>query len=258
MNMLANYKAELAAFQRLFEPPCPHRIVMYLGKESGVGKTELMTACRALVPDSICHVAMDLRGTTTTVTEILSRTVVRLGGLAKLQNFAARLATLSRVPALNLADNTLKGTQNQIEVVVQNTAPVDRRERYEQLTDAWFADLAAMNPSLLLMLDTFEQANQEVQDWIGGPLLGRAADTPALRLALAGQQLPELRLDWKHCCQVFELYGVKEAEDWLPVVNDLGYWVPVEPPLTYLAGICHARNGNPGEIMKVIKTFPRR
>jgi hypothetical protein len=256
--MLANYKDELAAFQRLLESQCCRRIVMYRGKESGIGKTELMTVCRELVPDGMCHVAMDLRGTTTTVTEILSRTVVRLGGLAKLQNFAARLTMLSRVPALNLADNTLKGTQNQIEVVVQNAAPVDRLDRYEQLTDAWFADLAVANRPLLLMLDTFEQANQEVQDWIGGPLLGRAADTPALRLALAGQQLPEPRLDWKHCCEVFELYGVREAVEWLPVVDNLGYRIPVEPTLTFLAGICHARNGNPGEIMKIIKGFPRK
>jgi hypothetical protein len=257
MKVFANYEKERAAFRGLLEPQCRQRIVMYRG-ESGSGKSALMTACRALVPDEMCHVAMDLRGTTTTVTEILSRTVVKLGGMEKLRNFAARLAVLSRVPALNMADNTLKGTQNQIEVVIQNTAPVDRRERYEQLTEAWFADLVEAERPLLLILDTFEQANEEVHDWICGPLLARAADIALLRVALAGKQVPEPRIDWVHCCEVFDLYGVKDAEHWLPVVEALGYRVPMEPPLTYLAAICHALNGHPAQIIQIIKTFPRK
>jgi hypothetical protein len=41
------------------------------------------------------------------------------------------------------------------------------------------------------------------------------------------------------------------------VTAGLGYRVPVEPALVYLAGICRAMNGNPGEIKKIIRTFPR-
>jgi hypothetical protein len=257
MKVFANYEKERAAFRGLLEPQCRQRIVMYRG-ESGSGKTSLMTACQTLVPNEMCHVAMDLRGTATTVTEILSRTVVKLGGLGKLRHLTARLAALSRVPALNLADNTLRGTQNQIEVVVQNTAPVDRRERYEQLTDAWFADLAEAEQPLLLILENFDQANEDVHDWICGPFLARAAETVALRVALTGKRVPESRIDWARCCQVFDLYGVKEAEHWLPVVEALGYRVPMEPPLTYLAAICHALNGHPAQIIQIIKTFPRK
>lgn len=256
--MLANYKREVAAFQQLLQPKCNNRIVMYHGKESGIGKTELLGFCRKQIPEEMCYLVMDLRGTATTVTEILSRSVDKLGGLAKLKNFSSRLTQLSRVPSLNLEDNTLKGTRNQIEVVVQNTAPLDKQERYEQLTEAWFADLATIQNPMLLMFDAFEQANQEVKDWISGPLLGRLPDNMMLRLALAGQELPEQRLDWKHCCDVYGLYGVTEAQAWLPVVDYLGFRVPVEPAEIYLAGICHALKGNPGEIMKFIKTFPRK
>jgi hypothetical protein len=257
MSTLANYREQQAAFAALLEPHCERRILMFRG-ESGSGKTALMTACRASVMLDVSHLAMDLRGSTVNVPEILSRSVIRLGGLAKLRNFTARVAALSRVPALNLADNTLKGTQNQIEVVVKDAGPIEREERYVQLTEAWFQDLEQIERPLLMILDTYEQANQEVQDWIGGPLLGRAADTHALRVALAGQQVPDTRIDWSHCCEIHDLYGVKEAHHWLPVVEALGYRVPVEPPEVYLAGICLAREGNPGEIMKIIKTFPRR
>ena len=181
MSVLANYQEERAAFWRLFDPDCQQRIVMYQG-ESGSGKSTLIEACRTLMPPNVRHLAMDLRGSAVPVTEILSRTVLKMGGLAKLPHFSQRVASLSRVPSLNLADNTLKGTQNQIEVVVNNTELEDRQERYVQLTEAWFEDLTQQNQPLLLMLDTFEQANQDVRDWIGGSLLGRAADTKALRI----------------------------------------------------------------------------
>ena len=83
--MLANYKDELAAFQRLLESQCCRRIVMYRGKESGIGKTDDDRLQRAGSRwDVPCGDGLE-SGTTTTVTEILSRTVVRLGGLAKLK-----------------------------------------------------------------------------------------------------------------------------------------------------------------------------
>lgn len=257
MSMLANYQDERAAFRRLLEQPCKRRIVMYRGA-SGCGKTSLIEACRALLPPGFCHVPMDLRGSAMNVGEILSRAVVKMGGLPNLPNFSRRLASLSQVPSLNLADNTLEGTQNQINVVVRNAALPERQERYVQLTGAWFEDLAKRDQPLLLMLDTFEQANEEVRDWVGSSLLGRVEDTPALRVLLSGQTVPEKRIDWSHCCQVFDLYGVKEAEHWLPVVEALGHRVPVEPPLTFMAGICHAHNGHPDSIVKTIKTFPRK
>lgn len=257
MNKLANYHAERAAFKRLFESGCAKRIVMYCG-ESGSGKTALMEACRELVPTNMPCVQMDLRGSTTNVTEILSRTVVKLGGLQKLPSFSGRLASLSGVPALNLADNTLKGTENQIQVVIHNTAPMERQERYSRLTEAWFDDVEQARLPLLLMLDTFNDANQEVCDWISGPLLGRAADTESLRIVISGKTLPDKRIDWSRCCEVHELYGVREAEHWLPVIEHLGLRVPAASPLDYLAGVCAALNGNPGEILKHIKTFPRK
>jgi hypothetical protein len=257
MNSLANYERERHAFQALLDPRCERRILMFRGA-SGSGKTALMGACRALVLSKLPYVAIDLRGTTVNVPEILSRSVVKLGGLPQLPGLARRLEALARVPSLSLADNTLSGTQSWIEVVIQNTVPVERGERYVQLTEAWLADLEQQERSLLLLLDTFERASQEVQDWIGGPLLGRTADTGVLWVALAGQRVPEARIDWEHCCQVLDLYGVWEAEHWLPVVEALGHRVPVDPPLAYLAGICHAHEGHPGRILQTIRAFPRR
>lgn len=258
MTTLANYHAEREAFRSLLDPACERRILMFRG-ESGSGKSTLMgSSCRAAADGPFPFLAVDLRGTTTNVPEILSRSVVKLGGLQRLPRLAERLRSLSQVPSLNLADNTLEGTQNQINVVVRNRAPVEREERYVQLTDAWFEDLGEAESPLLLLFDTYEQAGSEVKDWIAGPLLARTADSGALRVTVAGQQVPERRIDWEYCCEVCDLYGVREAEPWLPVVEAMGCRFPEGiDPLSFLAGICLTTNGNPGEIMKVIKGLPR-
>ena len=87
MSVLANYLEERAAFRRLFDPNCQQRIVMYQG-ESGCGKSTLIEACKKLMPPNVRHLAMDLRGSAVPVTEILSRAVLKMGGLAKLRHFS--------------------------------------------------------------------------------------------------------------------------------------------------------------------------
>lgn len=106
------------------------------------------------------------------------------------------------------------------------------------------------------MLDTYEQATSDVQNWLSGPFMSRAADCGKVRVAVAGKTVPEAGIEWRACHVLHELYGVEDAREWLPVVAALGKAVPAEHPMDYLAGICRALKGQPATIMEVIKTFP--
>ncbi len=75
---------------------------------------------------------------------------------------------------------------------------------------------------------------------------------------LAGKEVPDnTNIEWGNYCVLHDLFGVREAEHWLPVVTALGRRVP-EPALIYLAGICHALKGHPDDIMKVIQGLPSK
>jgi hypothetical protein len=69
--------------------------------------------------------------------------------------------------------------------------------------------------------------------------------------------VPEKRIDWSHCCDIFELKGVPEAKDWLPVIEKLGHRVPTGSPLEFMDWLCKTHNGHPADIVKFILTFPR-
>ena len=107
----------------------------------------------------------------------------------------------------------------------------------------------------LLALDTYEQANIEVQYWVNYQLLPWVADAEPVRVVVTGQMVPELSSDWGYCCQHHHLKGVLEAEAWMPVIEALGI---VVPSFDYVAGVCAAFNGRPDEIMQFIKTLPSK
>lgn len=257
MSVLANYQDERKAFAALLEKGCRRRILLVCGK-SGCGKTALMSACQSNLPEHVRYVPIQLRETATNVAEIFSRTVLGLGGLENLPCFAGELDALGHASQISLKDIKQDGRGNRISLALQADNPNEREERRVRLTEAWFEDVRDLPDQLLLVIDTYEKATTELKEWIDGPFLARVVGTPAVRVAVAGQEVPDFNnIEWGHCCNHLDLYGVAQAEHWLPVVRTLGRRVPVEPPETYLAGICAVLKGHPGEIMKFIQdTFP--
>jgi hypothetical protein len=109
-----------------------------------------------------------------------------------------------------------------------------------------------------MAMDNYELASSEVKDWISGPYLTRISNTNTVRVALAGREVPdENTIEWGHCSETYELFGIHEAEHWMPVVKDLERAIPVENQLDWLAGICYALDGCPELIIKVIQGLPR-
>ena len=162
-------------------------------------------------------------------------------------------------PGVKVDRNWLAGIANHISVALRVENLFDREERRTALTETWFSDLLHYDMPLLVAFDSFERAVPDVQDWIAGPFLARAADAENLRVLIAGQQVPDANsIDWGGCCAHHGLYGVPEAVDWLPVVEALGRRIPVENPLDWLAGVCHALKGAPNDIMQVLEGLPEK
>jgi len=252
-TLLANYQPERQAIEALFRPDCPRRILLLRGK-SGSGKTTLLSYCQRHTP--IPHLPIQFRGSTVNMVEIFYR-AGRKFSWTHLRAFTLQVADLQRAPTVTIDRNWLVGINNHIDVALHAENPLDREHRRVLLTDAWFDDLQAFDQPVLLLFDTYEQATTEVQEWISGPFLARAAQVEQVRIVIAGQTAPEAHnIEWGDCCTVRDLYGVKEAQHWLPVVEQMNRLIPFGEPLTWLAGVCHALDGNPQSIMKIIEGLP--
>jgi energy-coupling factor transporter ATP-binding protein EcfA2 len=256
-TILADYEREQRAFEALLEPNCRERILLLRG-ESGSGKTTLVNVCLKQMPGTVHCIPIQLRGSAVGVAEIFSRAGNCLNW-ERLPHLTEQVAALQGKPSVQVDGNWLAGINNRISVTLNVASLADRKQRRALLTDAWFRDLQAFSLPLLVALDTYEQANTEVAEWIAGPFLARVAESPPVRVLVAGQKVPDdNNIEWGRCCTLHELYGVPEAEHWLPVVEAMQRHIPFSDPLTWLAGVCHALKGDPREIMQVIQGLPRR
>lgn len=251
--ILADYNEPRAAFRALLEPECDNRILFFSGA-SGSGKTTLVSACLSDLPSCVASIPIQMRGNATPIPEIFSRVGERRGWEA-MPHF---IDTLRSIPKVDIDANRLIGINNQINVAL-SVPTEDRYQRTADLTNAWFADLRAQEYTYLIAIDTYESAIPEVRDWLAGPFLARTAVTPALRVLVAGQIVPDPQnIEWGSCCIHHELYGVPDARHWFPVIELMGRYIPVEHPEVWLAGVCHALKGAPKDIMQVIENLPRK
>jgi hypothetical protein len=257
--LIANYKPQKDAFRALMQDGCRERILMFRGA-SGSGKTLLVNACLEELPEKARNMHFNCKDSEVNTAEVFYRGGDTLGW-ELLPCFIEQVAALSGATRVEIEHNRFMGIGNQINVALKAESVVDRNERRAALTSAWFVDLRKLESLMLVSIDTFEQATTEFKEWINGPFLYRAAQAEALRVLIAGQQTPdrhEHEVEWGRCCRTYELYGVREAQHWLPVVHALGRVVPAADPFSFMQGICHALKGKPGDIMNLIEGFPRR
>ena len=254
--LIANYKEPREAFAALMCSPCNHRILLMRG-EPGSGKTTLLQHFCERVEKPAARVPIQLRGSTVNVAEIFSR----IGQSIKwdrLPRFTEKVAELEGKPNIKVDKNWLAGINNRINVTLRVENQLDRDERHTALTDAWFEDMAVLNHPVVIVFDTYNEAPSEVQNWIEGPFLARAAGADPIRVVIAGREVPNKNnIEWGSCCQAHDLFGVEDAQHWMPLVEAMRRRVDVRDPQSWLAGICHVLKGNPGEIMKVIEKLPK-
>jgi hypothetical protein len=255
--LMANYEAQREAFESLLRIDSRRRILLIHGG-SGTGKTTLLRHYREQVGERASLVPMDLkRGRVVSVPEIFSR-IGYATGWERFPRFTQRLAELEG-PDVKITKNWLGGINNSINAVLRVENSADRDERRTELTNAWFNDVATFDNPMAIVFDNYHDSATEVQDWIRGPFLARAAGTYPVRVIVAGQFVPdENNIEWGHCCESYILSGVIETRHWMPLIQAERRRTPHPgDPETWLAGVCHALAGNPKQIRQVIDNLPR-
>ena len=144
---------------------------------------------------------------------------------------------------MSVGNNVIIG-RAEIEVALRTPDEGDRAARRARLTQALFDDLRAWGQRIVLLFDTYEQADPEVQDWLAGPFLARARRTENLVVVIAGRQVPEPTIEWNACCHRRRLGNVDDVEAWMAYAARRGWQVP----RAWIEGYCAATNGHPGQV----------
>ena len=250
----ANYREQRRLFCDLFNSDNPLRILFFRGK-SGCGKTTLLRTCLEKdLPNSIHPISFDFKNLIG-VDEFLDRVMDDLGQ-ETMPHFAKEVMSLQQSSQeVGLEGVHQKGTGNLINVhlALQSSNPEERTQRRKHLARVWFDDLRNA-PPIIFVMDTYEEAGEEVRKWVEGFFLERARRTPNMYVLIAGQKTPDhYNIEWGPCCAEQDLPGVHAAEDWLPVARELHRRVP---SVDWLAGVCIGSKGQPDAILAIIKSLP--
>ena len=126
--------------------------------------------------------------------------------------------------AVTIQNVTLDGSQiSGIQAIASD--PTRRRYVLAQLTDAWLADVnafAARRRRVVLMLDTFEEASDEVKMWLGNALQSLRETTNVLLLVAGREKVTVDAARWGDECCELELPAELEYHWWREYAEGTG------------------------------------
>lgn len=209
-KVIANRTAELALFQQMLAKRNPAKILL-IKAPSGMGKSWLLRKFRECCPPPACVISLNLRGADLGVSYVLNWICEDLG----YANFPRFQEDLQRMMSgsINFSNNTLEGEQNIL--IALNVDETQRKYRLSSLQSSFFKDLATLDHPVILLIDTFDSAVKELQNWIESELLRRAVRLPNLTVVVAGQEVPNPEnIDWGNQCEYHRLEPIDDEEAW--------------------------------------------
>lgn len=247
---LANRTKEADFFKKMLRGEISQRILL-IQAASGMGKTSLLAEFAALCPvhaEAAILVKINLKSAQTGIAYIFSKLQSRLGE----DSFTKFNGALSKFlsAGVEVADNQIEGTENQIQVVLNAESEDIRNFRLSQLQRAFFQDLQAVKKQIVMILDTFNEAPINLADWIGGGFLAEVAESNNIRVVIAGQSVPKPTIEWEDLADTHCLDRINDIEAWHLFVQARGFPFEREAVKAFVRVL----NGNPDEIMKVFES----
>ncbi len=242
--VIADRKTEIEFFRAMIAGRTSERILL-LQAASGKGKTDLLHRFAHECVEPFCLVRFDLKGAEKGIAQVLGVFRDKLG-VEAFPRFHAALARLD--PNVNISNNTALVGKMDIAVVLQVDEQT-RKFRLEMLEAAFFEDLRAVCDSkIIVILDTFERAPTDLQNWLGGAFLSNIARIPHVCVVIGGQSVPERTVnEWEEICERRELRDIEDVDAWYEFVREMQ--LPFEFPAVKLAVmVC---KGNPDSISKM-------
>lgn len=229
---------ELDLFDQMVAGQSAARILL-IEAEGGMGKSTLLREYdrRCAVRNARC-VSVDLKGGLG-LAEVLAE-VGRGVGWADLPSFGAQVVELARA-ALPRA----RAGRAALKAALQVPDEATRRIRQSALTEDLLADLDAMPQRLVLILDTLDDADPNVREWLLDEFLGSVRRSRSLVAVAAGRPPLEMRTTWAACCEHVRLQRI-DAQDWHKGIHDLHPALGIS--LQEIRFLCECLQGHPQRI----------
>jgi hypothetical protein len=249
---IANYKAEQEQFRQFLRPDSPIRILWFYG-EPGIGKSRLVRACLANMPPEVRY--LSFKAGEISIRDILEH-VGRRSRYEPLSYLPREVESLNLPPQTPVEDESAGSQVNVLQTHVKQALAVpdaaERHMRYKALTEAWLNDLQTLDRPFLLVLDNYEEATQELSEWVSHHILPKVGQVPLLRILIANVAPPAVEVSWQPWTKAMQLTGVLDPKAWIPVAQAMGR----SPTLEQLAGATKMANGNPGIMINLIQLLP--
>jgi hypothetical protein len=252
---LANRTKEVELFKKMVLGKIHLRILL-IQAASGMGKTSLLAEFSSLFPvhtEAAILVKVDLKSTQTSIDYIFAYIFSKLQNRLGENKFTRFNDVLVRFlnAGMEIAKNQIEGTENQIQMVLNAENKDIRNSRLKELQSAFFRDLQAIEKPIVMLLDTFNESDLDVADWIGGIFLTEVAETKNIRVVIAGQSVPKLKIEWAELADIYYLNEIRDIEAWHQFVQSRE--LPFELPA--VKAFVKILNGNPDQITKVFESY---
>ena len=222
MKRLANRTDELAFFLKMVQGQNDRRILL-IQAESGYGKTGLMGRFADQCPRETIAVRLDLKAAGGLGIAYVFYRIRKALATQPFSAYEAAIGRFLRPGEVEIRNNDLSGDQSLIQVVLQGSSEQERQFRLQQVQSAFFKDLQQCKLPIVFILDTFNGATPELQDWIAGSFLMEVADNDRLYGVVAGQVVPEPSIEWESLHHKYCLRPITQHLVWYTYAKDEGY-----------------------------------
>jgi hypothetical protein len=122
---------------------------------------------------------------------------------------------------VDIENTEITGQENIFQVIINDPEELQRDMRFNRLKKSFFDDIANFQQTTVLLLDTFNEASSDLQDWISSEFLGEIAEPKNLNfvVVVAGQKTPLPSIEWSRCYQHCRL-GAIQTEAWYQYVRE--------------------------------------
>ena len=248
LRKLANRTKELEIFLKMAQGNHDCRIMLIEG-ESGMGKTSLLSRFQQQCPNEVKYVPFDCKGLDS-IAAFLSEVVNDLGR-AQFPIFEKKLRTFIQ-GSVDFSENDIAAKEISIAINGTSIDPQAQEHRLRQLHDAFFHDLETFEYQIVIALDTYQMANESLQNWIESTWL-RTVKRRLKKVItiIAGQSIPDPNhLVWGDECTHFILTPILDEKAWYEFCSDLPEY-SVLPELA-VKGITLGAKGHPLSVNQML------
>jgi len=129
------------------------------------------------------------------------------------------------------------------------------RHLWTDITQTFFTELRQLNQQVVIFLDEFEEATNELRVWIREDFLLGAIATPQLVVVIAGDSVPEATIEWDDYCDSLCLQEIWDVAAWYRYCQERG-WKHLSRE--QVEEVVNKAQGHPANVAKLLKLLAEK